>query len=236
MKIVNYDGGLIVAYLDEGDLAPEPWGGEWRNCLAEPRLAGATHLRLELPLDDGRLQALTEAGFVFADRLLDLSINLPRSGVDYAKMIRTAPEWTEGCREEIRDIARRSFPRDRRFHLGRELDQRSAEKILDRWVEELEGAWVCRVKGAVAGFLAPREEGDAVHVHLAAVDKRYRLAGLGLSLYAHAAQVCRERGFRALRGRVSSGNLAVMNLYVALGAAFTGVRDVLLREVWDERS
>lgn len=193
--------------------------------------ADATHIRVSIPPAYRHAEQMRQRGFFLADRTLDVSVNLARSGVDYGKMIRMEPVVASGRRDEVMAIARRSFPTDRRFNLAYAPDPAMAESVLSVWVDELERYYLCEYKGTAVGFLALTGEGSRRFVHLAAVLERYRTSGAGLSLYAAAARDCKRDGVQLLQGRISSANTAVMNLYARLGAVFSDPLDVYLREV-----
>ena len=106
-----------------------------------------------------------------------------------------------------------------------------ASLVLREWVDKLGSAFVCLFREKPAGFMALRECGDALFVHLAAVEEKFRMSGAAMALYAKACKEAGARGFRRLEGRISSCNTAVMNIYAAFGAVFTEPYDVFLKEV-----
>lgn len=201
----------------------EPW--DWNE-------GDATHVRVCLPTARENQRIMRERGFEFADRTLGVSINLHRSRLDFKAMVRLKPELVRGKKEEILEIAKTSFPTDRRFQVAPDYDERLSQEVLAGWIEELEESYVCLYKGQVIGFLALKDCADGrSFVHLAAVKEQYRMTGAALSLYANAADMCKMRGQTYLDGRISSTNTAVMNLYARLGAAFLDPMDVFLKEV-----
>jgi len=174
---------------------------------------------------------MASRGFIWADRLLDVSINLTRSNLDFASMVRLQPTLTSERRDEVCAIAQQSFPTDRRFHLTAAPNQAVADAVIAGWVEELYEYYLCEHKGNAIGFLALTGDEKQKMIHLAAVLQRYRASGAALSLYAAAARDCKLAGVRTLKGRISSVNTAVMNLYAFLGANFSNPIDVYLKEV-----
>lgn len=191
----------------------------------------ATHMRVCMePCYENRAEML-ERGFFFADRTLAVSINLASSSVDYNAFVRTEPLLTSQHKDEVLAIARESFFNDRRFHLAPKPDMALAEAVLARWVEALDKIYLCRIKEKTIGFLALTGSGNERFVHLAAVLERYRMSGAALSLYAAAARDCKKSGVRFLNGRVSTENMAVMNLYSFLGGKFSKPMDVYLKEL-----
>lgn len=191
----------------------------------------ATHLRVSLPASRQTEQAMRSADFIWADRTLDVAINLSRSELDFGSLIRLQPVLTAERRDEVLEIAKESFPQDSRFHIGALPDQTIADRVLAEWVRALPEYYLCEYKDVAVGFLALCGEGDERFVYLAAVLERYRRAGAALSLYAAAARDCKASGVHMLKGRVSSANTAVMNLYTFLGGSFSNPLDVFLKEV-----
>lgn len=174
-------------------------------------------------------------GYFFADRTLLASINLSRFAIDTKKLIRLNIVNTKEHKEEIFEVARKSFPYDRRFHLTSEIDNKAAEIEIKKWVENLDDVLVCIYKDKVIGFLALKETDDeTLFVHLAAVDEKYRLTGAAMSLYARAVEIAKEKGYKKLDGRISSQNTAVMNLYAYLGASFSDPEDIFIKGKIDE--
>lgn len=199
--------------------------GEWD-------VAGATNVRLSVPCDFKYKKLIEQQGFVFVDRMYDVSVNLMRNQIDYSKMVRITPEYTEENKDEIKQIAHECFLTDRRFHVDVEYNQSKADIIMDNWIDELDGVYICRCKEDIAGFIAIRSEDErCAHIHLAAVREKYRPAGIALSMYAYAIRQCREKGYRNVKGYISSRNIPVMNLYTHLGASFENATDVYIREV-----
>lgn len=174
-------------------------------------------------------------GYFFADRTLHASINLSRFTIDTKKLIRLNIVSTKEHKEEIFEVARKSFPYDRRFHLAPETDNKAAEIEIKKWVENLDDVLVCFYKDSVIGFLALKEtDSETLFVHLAAVDEKYRLTGAAMSLYARAVEIAKEKGYKKLEGRISSQNTAVMNLYAYLGASFSDPEDIFIKGKIDE--
>lgn len=174
-------------------------------------------------------------GYFFADRTLHASINLSRFTIDTKKLIRLNIVSTKEHKEEIFEVARKSFPYDRRFHLAPETDNKAAEIEIKKWVENLDDVLVCFYKDSVIGFLALKEtDSETLFVHLAAVDEKYRLTGAAMSLYARAVEIAKEKGYKKLDGRISSQNTAVMNLYAYLGASFSDPEDIFIKGKIDE--
>ena len=193
---------------------------------------GITHIREKLPSTLENQLAMREEGFFLADRRRCTTINLRRSKIDYEKLVRLEVKQTSEYREEFRAIAHKSFPVDRRFHISVEYNAELADTIIDQWIDGLDEWLVCMYKDLPVGFLALKEQDEKnTEIYLAAVDEKYRLTGAAISLYAKAAQMCKEKGYMNLLGWISTVNTPVMNLYSGLGAAFSKPMDIFLKEL-----
>lgn len=174
---------------------------------------------------------LMGGGYYFVDRTLDVSITLSKVN-DYERLIRLPIVKTTGYKKEILQIAQKSFPYDRRFHLQLNYNQQFANVVIADWVNRLGEVYVCLYKDMPIGFLALIQIDDKnSFVHLAAVDEEYRMTGAAMALYAKAIQVSKEKKYLNLNGRISSKNIAVMNLYANFGAKFSNPIDIYIKEV-----
>lgn len=203
-------------------LADSP--GEWD-------VSDATHVRVSLPSDIQHMIDMQKKGYQFVDRMLDVSINLKRVNTDLNKLIRIKPEVVSGDKDEIKELALRSFTKDRRFHVEVAYSEDVAGKILNGWIDEISEFFVCKYKDSIIGFLALKEEedGKSASIHLAAVDERYRASGAAMSLYANAVLQGIEKGYQSITGYISSENTAVLNLYSYLGGVFSNPQEIYLK-------
>lgn len=193
--------------------------------------SGATHVRVSLPDSVQNRQWMQENGYQLVDCTLDVTIRLKTVSADLQKAIRLEPVLTCDYKEEIKQLAKRNFVRDRRFHVETEYCPEVAAQIIDGWVEEIPACYACIYKGNLIGFLALKEaeDGNSAHIHLAAVEERYRSSGAAMSLYAKAVQTGIEQGYQSITGTISCYNPAVMNLYAYLGGTFSNPQDIYLR-------
>ena len=204
----HYDS---IFFADIKAQQPEPWD-----------IAGATHIRVEMQ----------NRGFYLADRTLGVSIDLAKLPDNLEKYIRLQILETRDYKEDILRIATASFVYDRRFHIAPDLSKDVAAKVLREWVHDLDETLICLYKEQVIGFFSLRKTAkDVLFVHLAAVDEKYRLAGAVMALYAKACLLAKERGYKKIEGRISSQNIAVMNIYTHFKATFSEPKDVYLKEV-----
>lgn len=198
-------------------------------------ITDATHVRVQLPSSASYVIEMQEAGFFFVDRTIKTSISLSKCPINLEKMVRLPIVETSAYKADILRIACASFVSDRRFHITSDCNANIAANVLRVWVNELEDVLVCLFKDIPVGFLALKEtEADSLFVHLAAVEEKYRMTGAAMALYAQACIIARERGYKKLEGRISSQNIAVMNLYTAFGAMFSLPQDIFLKEVRHE--
>lgn len=176
--------------------------------------------------------ALRAQGFCMIDRTLKVTISLSKR-VDFSSFCRIPVEEQEGELERIYEIAEDSFLLDSRFiSYANAADEEIRQEIHAR-VGQMKKFYVCRCKGEVAGFLEltrKEENSSEAEISLAAVDAKYRVAGVALSLYAGVAKLCQEQGMKRLWGRISARNVSVMNLYTTLGASFSIPYDVYCKE------
>lgn len=115
-----------------------------------------------------------------------------------------------------------------RFHRDFNLSKDDADRRYDNWLQQLLDAgqvyglfW----QGALAGFVG--HDGGRLVLH--AVAQQYR--GRGLSKYWWSA-ICEEllaAGQGEVSSSISAGNVAVLNLYAALGFSFRNPQDIYHR-------
>ena len=167
-------------------------------------------------------ESLREKNFVFVDRTIQATIPLK---IDFKKFCRLEIELAEP-NERIHDIAKKSFVNDARFF--NTVPPRMDEKLFEEYFAEMKSCYICRVKDDIAGFIEVVEKNLEGEIRLAAVDEKFRLSGAALSLYAGAADLLQQKNFKKLVGRISTKNMAVMNLYATLGANFSRPQDVYI--------
>jgi hypothetical protein len=221
LEIRNYK---TITLLDIESDEPSDWKED-----------GLSHIRVCLPSNLENSLTMQHRGFFLADRLLNVSINLQKSKIDFGSMARIKPYLTANKKDDVLRISLKSFLFDRRFHVGINYDDEIASQIISDWVARLTEYYICEYKDQVIGFLAitsPENENNRnMFVHLAAVEEKYRTTGAALSLYAYAANECRNNGCNSLNGRISTLNTSVINLYSFLGAVFSRPMDVFLKEI-----
>ena len=189
-------------------------------------------VKVSLPSSNENEILMHNNGFNLVERTIQTSIQISKVDLNLDKLIRLNVEETTEYKDRIKEIALKSFPNDRRFHLRINFDDEDLfRSIIKEWIDDLESVLVAKFKDTVVGFLALKETAeDTLFIHLAAVDEKYRLTGAAMSLYSKAVLVARDNGYKTLEGRISTRNSAVMNLYSYFGAHFENPLDIFLRE------
>ena len=189
-------------------------------------------VKVSLPPNNESEILMFNKGFRLVERTVQTSIQIAKVDFNFDKLIRLNVEETTDYKKEIENIALKSFPSDRRFHLRINYDDQDLFRlIMKEWIDNLDSVLVAKFKDTVVGFLALKETAeDTLFVHLAAVDEKYRLTGAAMSLYSKAVQIAKDKGYKTLEGRISTRNTAVMNLYSYFGAHFENPIDIYLRE------
>lgn len=192
----------------------------------------AKYIRVELPACIENEYEMRKQGYFFADRTIQATISTKKCGSELEKFIRIPILESSDYKTELLTIATQSFTYDRRFHLEEKSSPEIAESILKKWISELDSSLVCIFKEQPIGFLNLQEvEEGTLSVHLAAVLEQYRITGAAMGLYAKACLLAKERGAKKLIGRISSQNMAVMNIYASFGASFSSPIDVFIKEI-----
>ena len=189
-------------------------------------------VKVSLPSSNENENLMYKKRFNLVERTIQTSIQVSKVDLNLDRLIRLNVEETTDYKDRIEDIALKSFPYDRRFHLRINYDDEDLFRlIIKEWIDNLDSVLVAKFKDTVVGFLALKETAeDTLFVHLAAVDEKYRLTGAAMSLYAKAVQMAKTMGYKTLDGRISTRNPAVMNLYSFFGSHFENPLDIFIRE------
>lgn len=174
---------------------------------------------------------LRNEGYIMVDRTIKATIPIKKDKV-FSRLCRIPLERKDKLENRIFEIAKQAFLPDSRFFDRANTSEDEKREAICAFVDEMKSFYICRFKGEIAGFLEVVPDGerqDQAIIRLAAVDEKYRVAGVATALYAGAVEKCREQGIKKLWGRISSRNMAVMNLYASLGAAFSQPLDVYVR-------
>lgn len=191
------------------------------------------HVRLSIPSERDIQPELFQAGYTLADRTIEVKVPLERNKVDFAKFCRMSVTLEQADKEQVYELALKNFGSDYRFLVS--FSEHRAELyqgILKQWIAEQTDIFICRYKGKLAGFADVRlqeEYAGAPFIYLAAVDEMYRASGMAMSLYAFVFRYMKEQGYKYAYGRISSKNMAVMNLYTSFGAMFAKPYDIYIK-------
>lgn len=174
---------------------------------------------------------LRNEGYFMVDRTIKATIPI-KNDRDFSRLCRIPLERIDKLEDRIYEIAKQAFLPDSRFFDRTNTSDDEKRGSICAFVDEMKSVYICRFRGEIAGFLEVLpdvENQNQAFIRLAAVDKKYRVAGVAASLYAGAVEKCREKGIKKIWGRISSRNMSVMNLYASLGAAFSQPLDVYVR-------
>ena len=196
-------------------------------------ISGATHVRVRLPPSPKSAVIMQHMGYQFVDRMLNVSVNLKKIDDNLKKAIRVKAVLEAGRREEILELAIKSFARDRRFHLEAEYNDEIAAQVIKGYMEEVPEFYISTNKGVLTGFLGLKESEEEKNaaIYLAAVDERYRISGAALSLYASALFDGAIKGFKNITGYISTANPSVINLYAYFGGVFSNPQDIYIKKI-----
>ena len=176
------------------------------------------------PLTDKRF--LHDAGFYYVDTLIEpwctsgKLVHLDHPDIAFSTQVALDPVAT---------ICRNAFLHGR-FHRDFNIDRARADRRYENWLRQLhaEGRVLgLMFKGEIAGFIAHQNGSLVLH----AMGEAHR--GRGLAKYFWSA-VCRHlfaQGQAELRSSISFVNIAVINLYSALGFRFRNPIDIYHRMV-----
>ncbi len=176
-------------------------------------------------------ELLRNEGYFMVDRTIKATIPIKKDR-DFSRLCRIPLERINELENRIYEIAKQAFLPDSRFFDKTNTSDDEKRGSICAFVDEMKSFYICRFRGEIAGFLEVLpdvENQNQAIIRLAAVDEKYRVAGVAASLYAGAVEKCREQGIKKLWGRISSRNMSVMNLYASMGAAFSQPLDVYVR-------
>ncbi len=162
--------------------------------------------------------SLCATGFRLVETLITYEGEIPGAAA-MPDGVRTAtPADIPACR----DIAKAAFRNDR-FHAEPAIDDADADAIKAQWIENAisgraDTVLVAEVDGAVAGFNACLQDGEAAVIDLIGVAPSAQGRGVGAALLAAASAVYAGRA-RVLRAGTQADNTASCRLYDAAGMA-----------------
>lgn len=196
-------------------------------------LDDAGYVIVQTPPDSSeRIRRLSEMGYRFHDRFLTCSIALNHLDGHLVQMVRADVRREERFDEMVYRLAVRAFLADRRFHLDTVSDraEQLPENLIQAYLTEFEnmGCYLYKIfhKDKLIGFTVIRDTGEGICENvLGAVDPDYQNRGAAFNLYTYMADALRKGGYETLTGRISSRNMASLNLHLMLGGRFRNAVD-----------
>jgi hypothetical protein len=196
------------------------------------REAGLATVTCRQPGRDRTHRALLRAlGFHHAELQLELVVRLGgRAAAEPGTRLRRA---VTADRAAVEGITRNAFLQTR-FH---DIPTATAEQIgarfvswsADLWREAPELCLVLDVEGEVAGLFVSRPTGAAGEIYLAlAATAPGAPLGFGYYLYSAALAEYARLGWRRGTTAIDAANVAVLGLWMGLGARVVAARDVFL--------
>lgn len=89
----------------------------------------------------------------------------------------------------------------------------------------------CFYNGNLAGFTVVKKlDQNSCENVLGAVDPLYQSRGVAIGLYAYMLRELKEKGYEKLYGRISTTNVASINLHIALGVKYSRPEDEYVKE------
>lgn len=184
--------------------------------------------------DDRRAEELKAAGYRLLDRILLMEIDLKatekRREEIAAKLIEIPVDRPESFPEDLSALACEALPTDRRFHLEPLFDPEVAKPRIEAYIESYreKGALLFSVRreGRLLGFTIVEEQQKGTFENVLGITRPDMLGKMAaFPLYNAMLNGMREAGFKKYIGRVSSSNLASVNLHINLGAKVAGIYD-----------
>ncbi len=126
--------------------------------------------------------------------------------------------------DDLLAIANRAFTNSH-YHRDFEVERARADDRFNFWVRDIHASgdyFAVFFESRVAGFFAFRGEAFI----LQAMGAEYRGRGLGKACWTLACRELFARGCRSLASPMSTSNLAIINLHIAMGFRFHKVEDL----------
>ncbi len=193
--------------------------------VLERSLATPGHYTAKVdPLADK--SALQKYGYYYCDTLIepwctsDRLVKFPHAGVSFSS---TVPI------DALVDICRNAFLYGR-FHRDFNVDPKMADMRYENWLRDLHAAgkvYGLLLEGSIAGFIA--HSGGKLVLH--AMSPAYRGKRLAKFFWSKVCRQLFDDGHAEIGSSISFVNIAVINLYAALGFRFRTPVDVYHRMV-----
>lgn len=158
---------------------------------------------------------LHEHGFYYCDTLIEPHCKPERFIAINDKDVSISHDTSL---QPLLDICHGAFSHGR-FHRDFNLTPSHADQRYDNWLSQLYEAgqvYGLFYQGILAGFIAVNENRLVLH----AVTQSLRGKGLATRLWTPVCRTLFDQGFHEISSSVSASNLAVVNLYAAMGFRF----------------
>jgi len=193
------------------------------EAIAQLRAPGHYTVKVD-PLSDKRV--LHEKGFYYCDTLVEPFC----PGADFKPLPHPSARFSRDAEiEPLIAICAGAFEHGR-FHRDFNVERTRADLRYQNWLRTLHAAgkvYGLEWEGELAGFIA--HEGSKLVLH--ALGPQHRGRGIAKYLWSAVCADLVRQGARELTSSVSATNLAVVNLYAALGFRFRNPVDVYHRMI-----
>lgn len=207
--------------------------------ITEELLANdADYVRLEIhALNQAGRDILKKNQYIMVDRTIKAQIALS-SLTGLERLVRMDVQELEDITDEMYEVAKKAFTKDRRFFLSLNCEKEVGYTILKDYIRQLEKEekliFGCFYKEKLVGVLiAIRISNSEYETVLGAVLPEWHSKGAGVSLYAFEMYQMQKRGVKTLYSRISTDNVASLNMHITLSRGnirFIQPLDVYIKE------
>ena len=172
--------------------------------------------------DIDRINNLKNWGFEFHERMILTSIFTGRLEQNLTRFVKYDVSEGKEISDELKEIAVRAYPADRRFHINRYYDEKNAKNFIISYLDELSKEdliiYSCKHHQKMIGYTILKEVSNGIFENLlGAVMPEYQSRGAAFALYAGMLISMKEKGYKEYTGWISTKNIASLNLHIALG-------------------
>ncbi len=199
----------------------------------------ADYIRLEVkPSDEKNKKILLENQYIWVDRTIKAKIDLQRIETNFPRLIRMSVQELDCITDEIYEIAKKAFRKDRRFFLSVEYKEEIAHHVLKDYIlQQSKKEYVvfgCHYEEKLIGVLiAIKLDTCTYETVLGAILPEWQTRGAGISLYAFEFNALKKRGAQTLYSRISTDNISSLNLHLSLSKgniSFMQPLDIFLKK------
>lgn len=182
----------------------------------------ADYVRLEVkPSDEKNKKILLENQYILADRTIKAKIDLRHTENNFSRLIRMKVRELDNISDEVYEIAKKAFKKDRRFFLSVDYREEIGHRVLREYIfqqsKKNHVIFGCYYEEKLIGVLiAIKLDSYTYETVLGAILPEWQAKGAGISLYAFEFQALKERGVQTLYSRISTDNTSSLNLHISL--------------------